>query len=58
MKTLGIQQSIIICTYFIISIARAMKLMLEMPNDLIVVSESLHFGFVLSEDELCSIKIK
>lgn len=35
-----------------------MKLMLEMHNDLVVVSEEFNFGFVLSEDEYLDVTIE
>ena len=35
-----------------------MKLMLEMHDDLVVVSEDLNFGFVLSEDEYSDVTIE
>ncbi|MEK4327944.1 hypothetical protein MKZ24_18285 [Paenibacillus sp. FSL R7-0297] len=35
-----------------------MKLMNEMHNDLIVVTEELGFGFVLSEDEYSDVTIE
>lgn len=35
-----------------------MKLLLEMHDDLIVVSEDFNFGFVLSEDEYSNVTIE